>query len=325
MNLSSKISSSFSLIKVKLFKNRAPVIVKWALTYRCNRACRYCGANQAAGDELDTGEIFSIIDEMSEMNTKVIHFTGGESLIRDDIGQILDYCGKKQISTGLNSNGSLVPDKMRYLGSLGLLSLSLDGPEEIHDSIRGKGSYKEVMLAIKHAQINNIKIRITTVISKINLESIDFILNKAKELKIIVVFQPATRLLLNSDGINPIAPLGEKYKSVINKLINDKKRNKFIGNSLSGLKHLYSWPSLKAIACVNGLVLCRVEPDGRLYGCADFRDKINMLNCKNEGFKRAFMNLVPMNCKECWCASNVELNCLLALKFNTVLNILKFA
>ena len=323
MKTSNKLLAAYMLLKAKLFKRRFPIIVSWSLTYRCNYRCKYCGIWNNKSEELNTKQILSLIDEMAQMGTQRIHFTGGEALLREDIELILNHCKRRGISTALNSNGCLVPKKMGGLANLDLLSLSLDGPEEIHDAIRGKNSYREVMDAIEVAKQENIKIRFITVVSKLNLNTIDFVLNKAKELNSVVIFQPATRLLLESKSVNPIAPFEKEYSQVITKLIREKRKNRYIGNSISGLKHLYNWPKPTELPCVNSLIACRIEPDGSLYGCANFKETARRLNCADPSFKKAFNDLVAAHCRKCWCASYVELNCLFSFKLDTIFNILK--
>ncbi|MCF7907353.1 MAG: radical SAM protein [Candidatus Omnitrophica bacterium] len=318
-----KVRLACALLRIKLLKKRIPLIVSWSLTYRCNHKCLYCGIWEKTSDELSNEQIFSLIDQMAAAGTQRIHFTGGEPLLRDDIDKILIYCKKKGISTALNSNGFLIPEKIKSLINLDLLSLSLDGPEAVHDSIRGKGSYQQVMGAIEAAKKNNIKIKIITVLSKLNLGHIDFILHKAQELKIPVTFQPTTISVLEGSKPNSIAAIKEEYNQAVSYLIKEKRKNKYIGNSCSGLKHLYDWPSPSKISCVNSRIICRLEPDGRLYGCNDYKNKGLAVDCITLGFKKAFDSLVPFACDECWCASLVELNCLFAIKLDTVFSIIK--
>lgn len=318
-----KIVATHTLLKAKLFKKRLPLIVSWSLTYRCNAQCAYCGIWQNHSEELTTGQILSLIEQMASAGTKRIHFTGGEPLLREDIEIILRHCKQRGISTALNSNGYLVSEKIQALTHLDLLSLSLDGPQDVHNAIRGDDSYQKVMEAIDAARRNNIKIKLITVLSKYNLGSIEFILRKAEELKTVVTFQPATSVVLEGSSPNPIAPSREEYAQVIAMLMKERSRNRYIGNSLSGLKHLYNWSQPAEIPCANSFIVCRLEPDGKLYGCADFKKNGYATDSLRRGFKGAFYDLAPLSCQECWCASFVELNCLFALKLDSVFNIIR--
>lgn len=322
MNINKKIWVAYKLFEIKLINKRSPLIVSWLLTHRCNRQCIYCDSWKIKSEELNTERILLIIDEMAQMGAQILHFTGGNPLLKEDIGIIIDYCKEKKINTDINSNGSLVKEKINELAGLDLLSLSLDGDEETNDLIRGKGSYRDVMEAIEVAREKGLKLRFTTVLSKLNLNAVDFILNKAQELRIPVVFQPATLHKLGGTGSNPIAPVGDDYKKAIAKLIVEKRKNKYILNSISGLKYLYSWPKpITQTKCINSMVICRVQPNGDILGCGrDFNRVHNVPNCIEIGFKKSFETLIPVVCRECWCGSIVELNQLFSLNLDTIIN-----
>ena len=227
------LNTAYKLMRALFFKTRIPFIVQLVLTYRCNRKCKYCAIWDKDCKELSTGQILLLIAQMADMGTRRIYFSGGETLLRDDIGLILEYCRQKGIRTVLNSNGSLVPERIKELYSLGVLCLSLDGPRQVHDSIRGLNSYNEVMDAIRLSRENKIKVGLKTVLSSMNLKHIDFILDKAKEFKTTVVFQPATLSVLGGNNPNPLVPIIKEYRSTIKTLIKEKRTNKYIGNSYS--------------------------------------------------------------------------------------------
>ena len=58
-------------------------------------------------------------------------------MLREDIGAIIDYCKKKALHITINSNGFVLKEKLLSLKNADLVIMSLDGPEEVHDSIRG--------------------------------------------------------------------------------------------------------------------------------------------------------------------------------------------
>jgi MoaA/NifB/PqqE/SkfB family radical SAM enzyme len=85
-----------------------------------------------------------------------LHITGGEPLLWEGLFEILDF----GFSTGyetifLNTNGTLVTEEMsRRLASYGpsfSMSISLDGPQDLHDRIRGNGSYRRAIQGIEKA------------------------------------------------------------------------------------------------------------------------------------------------------------------------------
>lgn len=320
MNLLNKAVYINAILRAKIFNKKTPLLVSWEITRRCNARCKYCNIWDNASGELDTQQVLSIIQELSEAGTRTIHFTGGEPLLREDIGIILEHCRKKHISTSMNSNGAFVPRRINEISTLHLLGISLDGPEEIHDYIRGQGSYKGAIEAIAIARDKSIKLRLLTVLSQCNLQAINFLLEKAREFDAPIIFQPATELLLGGQTENPIAPNVARYKQVIKWLIAKKRVTKYIANSVSGLQFLYYWPDMKRIRCLASLVSCRIQSDGHIYICYRNQDLAGKIDQKHPSIKDAFLQLPFVYCKRCCCASTIEINCLLSLKLDTIFN-----
>lgn len=324
MKIKNILNAASSLLGAGVRKKKTPLIVSWALTTRCNLRCRYCNAWNVNGQELETRQIFSIIEELSGMGTRKLQLTGGEPLLREDIGEIVDFCNKKGIRVSINSNGLLVEKKIDSLQNLDLLCLSLDGPEPVHDYLRGPGSYRRVIQAANIARKKNIRLRFTAVLSSVNLKDIDFVLERAREFRAPVFFQPAATHLLMSAQPNPVAAPAGEYKKAISGLLAKKKKNGNIANSFDALRHLYKWPEKTKIRCLKGLVACRIETNGDVYICPRIKDGIKPRNCLKEGFRQAFYSLPVLDCASCWCAANVEINLLLAFKPGAILNAAKF-
>ena len=80
-----------AIMKLRVLKKNTPIVVSWSLTNRCNSKCKYCSRWKQETAELNTKQIFSIIDELSKMGTRRIIYTGGEPLIREDIAEIINY------------------------------------------------------------------------------------------------------------------------------------------------------------------------------------------------------------------------------------------
>lgn len=320
MKLLNKVPFIYAILKAKVFGKRTPLMVSWEITRRCNSRCQYCSIWSNAIHEQTTSQVLSIIQELSRLGTQMIHFTGGEPLLREDIGTILDYCKSKNILTSMSSNGSLVPQQLDKIMTVYLLKISLDGPEKVHDCIRGQGAYRKAIEAIAAARSRGIKVSLLTVLSRTNLETIDFLLEKAREFDAHLFFQPATELLLGSATKNQVVPDVSKYKLVIKELMRRKKETKYIANSLSGLKFLSKWPDIPSIRCLVSLVSCRIQGDMRVTICYRNQAYSATIDEQHPSLGDAFLRLPFVHCNWCCCASTVELNCLLSLKLDTILN-----
>lgn len=315
-----------AVIKAKLFHKRVPLVVSWSITHRCNYQCRYCGWWHAKDRELEltTQQILDIIDQLATAGTQRITFTGGEPLLREDIGRIIEYCRGKNIIVSINTNGSLIKKLSTRIDCLNSINLSLDGPEKINDSIRGRGSFKDAMQAIEFAKKNSITTELTAVISKMNINTVEYLLDLAKELDVVITFQPATQNVLGENGNNPIAPSVQDYKKVISLLMKEKKtNNKNIGNSLTGLKYLCNYPKPLPVYCARGLISCRIGIQGEVKVCDRYPNK-ESYNILELGFDEAWHNIKPSVCKiGCYCAKVVESNHLLSLDLDVIKNLLR--
>lgn len=330
MNLNKKYKTIKKLIDIsykvfvlnKILKVRIPLIVSWAITHRCNSNCFYCGFNNLTAKDLDTEKALSLIDEMSKMGTKFISLTGGEPLLRNDIAVIVKHCKSKGFYVNINTNGSLLPGKVKEIEEIDSICFSLDGPLDINDKIRGEGSYKIVIDALKIAKKKPWRLKFTTVLSKNNLDSIDYILDLGRHFEVVTSFQPARVLKPGSLEDNPLIPPQESYYRAIRKLISYKlANNPYIENSLSCLQHLFCWPNQTFVPCVAGQIFCRVEYDGIIKGCSEVNTE--GIDCKEIGFKNAFERLKLQSCLQCWCSNQLELNFIFSLKFNSIFNFFK--
>ncbi|MCF7907366.1 MAG: radical SAM protein [Candidatus Omnitrophica bacterium] len=322
MKLINKIASLKSILKAKCFSYRIPLIVSWHLVNRCNRKCKYCYRWSTVEKELSSDEVFCVIDVLSQMGNQVIIFSGGEPLLRDDIGKIIDYSQAKGIFTGLTSNGDLVPERINEIKGLDMLKISFDGPKDVHDFLRGKGSYDNVMVAIETAKKYNIKVKFNTTLTKYNIEYIDFILEKAKQLNVKVKFQPVSHVHSAGKDIRDFFPEIKEYKQAVQRLIDSKRTNKFIINSIASLNYLSTWPHPLKLKCYAGKLICCITANGKVWPCSAAREESYHLNCLDPKFKKMFARGLAMPfCQGCWCSSTLELNCLMKFNLNTILNI----
>jgi MoaA/NifB/PqqE/SkfB family radical SAM enzyme len=321
MHLYQKLFFTIGFLKERLLERKIPLLVSWLLTNRCNYQCKYCSIWNKQTKELNFNQARYIINELSKCGTKVISFSGGEPLLREDIGRIIDYCSQKGIYTKLTTNGSLVAKKIDEIKNVNVVKLSFDGPSEVHDLHRQPGSYRNVIDAARLLKEYNINVIFNCVISKLNIGYLDYILRNAEQLNIKVTFQPL-EYRDNKDFAALNTPSETQFKEAIRTLISKKKRGyKYIANSLVGLRYMYNWPNYKKMKCWAGIFHFRLTPDGRLLTCDRLPTFYDSFNCLEKNFKTAFETLQPPQCVEgCWRNTTIELNCLLSLRPLSILN-----
>lgn len=78
------------------------------LTYLCNEKCRHCYVTKGSKKELETKQIFDIIDQLALENVLNIVFTGGEVFVRKDAFEIIEYAYSKGFVIDIFTNGTLL-------------------------------------------------------------------------------------------------------------------------------------------------------------------------------------------------------------------------
>jgi MoaA/NifB/PqqE/SkfB family radical SAM enzyme len=142
------------------------------VTTHCNSACLHCFARAGISkySNLSIDIVKEIIAEGFAVGYRNLHITGGEPLLWGGMFEALDYAFMKGYKTvSLNTNGTLLTqDVSERLGGYDCfsVSVSLEGPETLHDKLRGKGSYQKAVLGIDKALNSDIELIIFTTVTK---------------------------------------------------------------------------------------------------------------------------------------------------------------
>jgi len=142
------------------------------VTTLCNSDCLHCfvRAKAAKRPSLPEDVVKQIIAEGFVAGYRSLHLTGGEPLLWEGLFNALDYA----FDTGyraatMNTNGRLLTESaaQKLVAYDGLsISVSLDGPEKLHDRLRGKGAYKQAVAGIDRALDTGLDLRIFAVARK---------------------------------------------------------------------------------------------------------------------------------------------------------------
>jgi len=126
------------------------------VTTHCNIQCRHCFVNHQINERssLSFNVVKDIIEEGFDTGYRRLHFTGGEPLLWEELFEALDYAFFIGYQTVLiNTNGTLLSKDIcaKFANYAGVsITVSLDGPEEFHNRIRGKGAYRSTMQGIEN-------------------------------------------------------------------------------------------------------------------------------------------------------------------------------
>lgn len=159
----------------EIYKNGfdLPLRVQWRLTKMCNLNCKHCYLNEKnqKSAELSKEEIVDIAKKIVKNKIFEVLITGGEPTIKEGIKEVLEILGK-HCSLTIFTNAlqrepllKILPVLKKYKDTI-RINVSLDGPEEIHDSIRGKGSFNKTLENINFLAREGLEVVINTVLTK---------------------------------------------------------------------------------------------------------------------------------------------------------------
>ncbi len=167
-----------------------PVVI-WNLVRRCNLTCKHCYSISADKDfpgELNTDEVFTVMDDLKKFHVPVLILSGGEPLLRPDIFDISHRAKEMGFYVGLSTNGTLITDKnIDAIAAVNYdyVGISIDGVRETHDMFRRKqGAFDESMQGIRLCHDHGIKIGMRFTLTQDNATELPALLNIMEQEKV---------------------------------------------------------------------------------------------------------------------------------------------
>lgn len=279
--------------------------LQWHITARCDNRCSHCyiyNSDSLASEidnELKLEECLRVIDDFVEtfQHWKMpcrINFTGGDPLLRPDLFELIKYACNKDIVIGIMGNSNhLDMEKACHLKDLGVYryQVSIDGIEETHDSIRGKGNFRDTIRALQILNEARIPSIVMFTLSKQNADNLIDIINLVAENDVSIfdfarlvpignAMKLKDQILSAQEYRNLLLRVLEKYKN-----LQDNGCRTYFGRKdhLWNLlyKELGLWKSLpqqdkKTIysGCGIGSSILTILADGTVYPCRRLPVKI---------------------------------------------------
>ena len=306
------------------FGLRRPLNVMLAVTDQCTNRCAYCAIPARNFPEMSLREIRALLDEAAAMGCQRLGLWGGEPLVREDLGAIVRHAKALGMFVTVDTNGHLIAERDDALGSADHLNISLDGDEQAHDAARGAGSFSRTMRGIEHAR-GRYPFWTITVLNRANLDQVDWLLARARELGFLATFQ----ILHHNDRLGRnegFLPPAQALRRTVRHLIRRKAEGAPIASSMKYLRYLARWPDYGRPrssdrrdhpVCMAGRLYCNVDVDGTLYPCSLLVDEGEAPNARRDGFAAAFRAMPDPHCRACMASCFTEYNLLYTLDWQT--------
>jgi radical SAM protein with 4Fe4S-binding SPASM domain len=156
----------------------SPVLVQWMVTEACPLSCEICLLGSTGrGPEMTLDEAAGLLDQVAAMNVRELLLTGGEPLARPDLPEIIAMMKARGIRWSLNT--SLFPHAAARRAMEdhppSFVAVSLDGPEPVHDRVRGMpGSFARNLAAMGwYADLTEGRVAAGTTLSRLNFPALE--------------------------------------------------------------------------------------------------------------------------------------------------------
>jgi MoaA/NifB/PqqE/SkfB family radical SAM enzyme len=180
--------------------DRLPIGAVYEATMRCNLHCEFCYVGDLLNIEGEWRQELTL-DALAKAFPERVGFqislTGGEIFMRKDIMSVLDLFRRKGYACGyLTTNGTIINDEradaladLAAAGFLKHISVSIDGPGELHDAARGlKGTFERTCEGLRRLQAAArrkhapLRVSINTTVAHESLDALDEMVEVAEEL-----------------------------------------------------------------------------------------------------------------------------------------------
>ncbi len=153
------------------------------LTQRCNLSCAMCAVWEGRRDGLSGARVAGLLAEARGLGAASFVPSGAETLMRKDALDLLEEAARLGFSRiEVVTNGALVPRHAERLARIaGLhLNISLDGPRQVHDALRGAGAYDDAMAGLEAALRHGVPVSLSAVLMRPTLATLDHIVDLAE-------------------------------------------------------------------------------------------------------------------------------------------------
>ncbi len=300
---------------------------------RCDQACAHCSiwkSNGKSRDPLGGDERLSLLGEAKSLGARSVLFTGGEPLLCDHLESLARAAHALGLSVQIATNGLGLDRARSWLGEVvDEVYLSVEGPEAIHDSVRGASMFSRLRASIAAVRGLARRPRLVgrSVISSRNAAALDVTVAAARDLGLDAISflsvdteseafggEPSSRVPLRPGPADVAAMRG-----AIARLHAAGELGRFVSEDASKLARMAAdfakGDALRAAPACNAPEWSSVvEADGALRPCF-FQPKVSRVGRgvplsaarQSEAYATALGNLGPGNpiCAACVCPKQV--------------------
>ena len=283
------LTAGAAVIRSNFHRLPRPYKLTLALTYRCNFHCRACRTwCRPPGDEMSLEELEKFFRRQNYFSW--VDLTGGEISIREDLPEVLRAAtanSRRLVLLHFPTNGYLTEEIVKAVraaqrrpGLKFVVTISLDGPPEIHDRLKGMaGSWEralETFAALRRER--GVEVFLGMTLQKENLhlrrETIAAVRERIRGFDPADLHYNIAQRAFFYDNLDLDPSPGQAALAVLEEIT---PRFRFISGPRSFLERTYLRKARKFILdgfcplpCQALSASCFIEPNGGVYPCTGY-------------------------------------------------------
>jgi len=317
--LATKILTGFLKFKAR---RPTPLFASYNVTSRCNMKCSFCDWWKMNMPELPTRKALTAIDEVCSLGVPFFDLSGGEPLLRKDLAILAKRASSHGCLVSTNTNGTLFKSSRasEIANAFDVVVVSLDGPEEVHDKLRGvRGTHDKAIEAIKLLKAHGTRVGVNTVVTPWNIKILPHFIEELRSLVDFAQVQPVHPY--------PPPPQNKPSPEEVSRLLDYLMRLKrsspgFLAvptDFIKGFEAYFEGETPKI--CHAGELYVAIDPMGRLLACPARADvvlgdvlkhsasEILRDKAKSEGWLKVSL------CQGCWLECTVGISMVMEKPF----------
>lgn len=305
---------------------RRPYKLTLALTYRCNFRCLACRTwSRPPAPEMSLGEIESFFARNPDFSW--VDLTGGETALREDLPEIIAAIASRSrrlLLLHFPTNGYLVERVLAAARSAlragiprFIVSVSLDGPPELHDRLRGvKGAFARALETFVRLRAAGAESYLGMTLQAENFRRVEETLAAVKrEIPRVessdLHFNLAHRsFFYNNPGEVSLLPdKPEDLISFLPRMRGAWRPERFLERRYLSLSRAYLRAGKCPLPCLALSASCFIDPSWTLYPCAGYDRQLGNLRPEDFSLSRLWSapavsalqrEIIAGVCPQCW-------------------------
>jgi MoaA/NifB/PqqE/SkfB family radical SAM enzyme len=249
--------------KTFALRQRKPLIAGMPLTDVCNLQCRHCVVANSGRGPYRLEHIEELMRHFYRQGVRILYLQGGEimtwregNLGAEDVIRRAKEMGYFRVA--VVTNGTLgLPQ------AADLIWVSLDGSEQVHESIRGAGAFGKVMQTLRGSQHRRVNLNMT--INRLNEGEVEKVAQIARETP--QVHGVSFNFHTPYPEVKDLALTSDERRAVIERILKLKSEGFPVLNTRGGLKAMRDNRWRRPIPIIN------LVEKGQIYECCWGREQ----------------------------------------------------